>query len=233
MGTNVTRIKVEVFSERGEQSRRVAFILGWGNRLHDRWLDWFREKTENENWSLMVIEIPDEYSDFKQVLREIENAAADHKSGILLCHSMGSIFGRYVSQKSIKRKIYFSPFWKIPRRTLFFGSIPLSRFVIGLLRWCKKPLLNRNFSESDVGSLDLPQDNPLYISPATMNTVMKAQRELPHLSVTDRVIYCPNDRVIDTSVCEGITYKGGHLAFCVPEREVILQKLIGLIAEIK
>ncbi len=218
-------IKTEIVLDGIQDSKRLVFILGWGNTLQDRWLDWFRDNISDQKWSLMVIEIPTEYSNFKEILEEINLTLQNFKCEILLAHSMGSLFARYISSENLKQRIFLSPFWKIPKRTLILGSEPISRALLFLLKWCRKPLLYRNFERSDIGIIDLPNSEPTHISPSTMHTVMRAQQKIPPYSANDLVIYCPDDRVIDPSVCHGITYQGGHLVFCVKERERILTQL--------
>ena len=224
-------IKQEIINPGDEEMKRVAFIMGWGNTLKDEWLPWFREKVKREGWSVLVIALPFEFNNFQQIKADIVAALNDFKGEILLCHSMGSLFGRYISLKEYRMRIFLSPFWKIPKRTLILGSLFLSQLMLSLLKWCRKPILSRNFSDADIGEIDLPTDSPRYISPATMNEVITAQSKLPELTESDQTIYSRDDRVIDTTVCKGITYKGGHFAFCVEDRDAIFATLSRLIDE--
>jgi hypothetical protein len=205
--------------------------MGWGNTLQDEWLPWFRKKVISEGWSVLIIELPLEFNNFGRIKIEIEKALNDFRPEFLLCHSMGSLFGRYLSGEEYRMRIFLSPFWKIPKRTLIFGSYALSYLLLSLLKWCRKPILNRNFNDSDIGDIDLPANSPQYISPATMKEVITAQSRMPELMDRDRTIFSPDDRIIDTSVCEGITYKGGHFAFCVKDRDAIFTLLSRLIKE--
>jgi len=211
-------------------SKQVFLIMGWGNTLRDQCLTWLKQKAEEQNWSLMVIEIPCEYSDFSLVLEEIKTLIGKFNWDVMLFHSMGAIFGRYINLHNNIQRVFLSPFWKIPRRTLILKSYTVSRFCISLLSWWKTPVLNRNFQDEDIGQTDLPQDVPQYISPSTMWQVMKAQENMPPLTKNDTIIFCPTDKVIDTSICSGITYNGGHYSFTVKERDDVFRKIVNVLA---
>ena len=212
-----------------QELHRVAFIMGWGNTLNDPWLKWFKEMVAEENRSVLVIAIPCEYTSFNTVLNDIKVLIEEHQCEILLSHSMGGLFSRFIDTECIIQRIFLSPFWKVPKRTLILGSYPISKLLISLLRWIKTPLLYRNFEDEDIGIIDLPKDVPRNISPCTMHEVIKAQSNMPPLKNTDTIIYCPDDKVIDTSVCSGLTYAGGHFAFTVSERDVIFQMIVSII----
>ncbi len=222
-------LKHEIVFEGVNPSKRIAFIMGWGNTLTDPWLNWFKAKAIEQNWTLLIIEIPCEYSNFKLVLEDMVTILTEFKCEVLLCHSMGSLFGRFIDLAAIQKRLFLSPFWKVPQRTLILGSYSLSRVILNMLRWCKIPILYRNFEDEDIGDIDLPKNVPRYISPSTMYTVMQAQNSLPPQKDNDVVIYCLTDKLIDTSVCRGITYSGGHFAFSVYERNEVFQKIAGLL----
>jgi hypothetical protein len=222
-------LNYEMLTEGKADCKRVAFIMGWGITLRDPWLSWLKGQAEAMNWSLLVIALPYEYKSFRQVLTEIEAIINKSRWDLLLCHSMGALFGRYLETDKIRQRIFISPFWKIPQRTLILGSYQVSRLVLNFLKWCRKPFLYRNFEDADVGEIDLPKEVPRYISPRTMQQVMQAQRHLPPLLSEDKIIFCPEDAVVDTSELKGITFAGGHFPFSLKERDSILLRIADLI----
>lgn len=222
-------VNKEVISAGNDKSKKIVFIMGWGNSLQDPWLKWLKDKAQKQKWNLLIIEIPCEFDSFNSVLEELISCINNFGCDILLSHSMGALFGRLIHVDSSIRKIFLSPFWRIPKNTLILGSYPLSRLIIYLLKWCKTPILYRNFKDQDIGIIDLPQNVPNYISPSTMHEVMTAQDNLPPFESKDTIIYCPTDQVIDTSKLSGIEYSGGHLAFTVAERDAIFQKIVDLL----
>ena len=90
------------------------------------------------------------------------------------------------------------------------------------------PIIPRGFRNRDVGSIDVSKLIPSLISPSTVFEVIQAQERRPSVLDTDTIFFCPQDSIIDISLCQGkavFTFQGGHDFMATPDRDMVFGKI--------
>lgn len=211
---------------------KVVFIMGWGNRLDDACVLWLEIQAKRENWNLLIIEIPTEFLSFQKILSKIQDEISEEKIDLLIGFSMGALFAVHLNAH---KRIFVSPYWKIPIHRLINGSYGLSMFFLKLIKFIRIPILPRGFSEDEIGEMDIPKFVPEKISPYTIHEIILAQNGIPEIGSSDYIFICETDNVIDLSVAYGKTnvqeFIGGHCFLSTYDRDRVFQKIIEITKE--
>ncbi len=223
----------EYFRRLHGNGKKIVFITGWGDDLHAPWVQYFFECAEKRSWDVLLLKIKNEFTNFQEALFDLRNLIDFPVKPVLLSHSMGCIFARYLND--FEQKIYISPFWKIPKCRLILKSEAMSERFLYLFRRLETPIISRGFELQNIGDINLvSQLIPKNISPSTMWQVWQAQKNMPMIHQEDTVLYDPDDTIINTSACLGKHHTeiiaGGHNPFCKEEfRDIIFEMVSEII----
>jgi hypothetical protein len=212
--------------------KKVLYILGWGEKLEDNSVR-FLINSKPIDWDLVVVEIPTEFTDFDNVITDIK-VKCWHNTDILIGFSIGAIFARH---KEASKRIFISPYWKIPKIHVFAGFRELAEKTVKFFN--EFPILNylpivpRDFANCDIGDIDIPKHVPTSLSPKTAWQIIKAQKQMPDTNPNDVVLYSEQDIVIDSSAClvgnhRIETFTGKHHPFCGKNREKVFKRIVEL-----
>lgn len=237
-------IDVNYFSNNMESGSFWVIILGWNIKLFHKCVKWLVRKALNLNLNILVIELPTEISNFKGCLSQIKERTDEirrlyghEKIDLLIGFSMGALFAAHIEAE---KRIFISPYWRIPKNRLIMGSYLISRVIITLLSFIRIPILSKGFSDKDMGEIDVPEDTDKRISFHTIGEVMKAQEGVPEFHPSDRLLLCPDDKISGlfiTPTKEQIKnideFFGGHNFMCVEDRDKIFEDLVKISEEKK
>ncbi len=179
---------------------------------------------------MISVQLPNGYRSYKAVLQQIEEISDSHKPDVIISFSMGSLFSAYIKAPL---RIFISPYWGNPPGKLLFGSYAYTRILMMLLHWIRLPILPRGYRNRDIGSIDVSDLIPSFISPATVYEVMKAQSRRPLVKSTDRIFFCPTDTIIDTTKCNettAYTFNGGHDFMATEDRDAVFARIAELVS---
>jgi hypothetical protein len=190
--------------------------------------DWVMKRMGSYPWETTFVKLPIEFHDFnKDLLEPCSDLANDLDRPVLVGLSIGGLVGSYM--KNVRKRIFVSPFWGFYLRK----TSKIARPMTHLFGWSGTPVLPRYFNHNAIGEMCPAQADsymPKTVSWRWAKEISQAQKELPHPDENDIVIYCPNDTVVDTIAIEKmgldlIKFKGGHVFFCVKEREKVMHTI--------
>jgi len=218
-----------------EDDEDLLFILGWGNRLRSKNVQWLIDLVVEDGYQVHAFELPDHTEDFEaDFIEPVHSYIKQFDSFKLLCHSTGGLVGAYLT--GAETETYLSPWWGIyagQDGPLFdlLTKLPLTASVVP----------NNTATRPRIGELatsDQLDAIPKRTSPVFLREVSQAQKDRPPID-DEAVVFCSlcDDIVSTRAIGEAVPpeqivlYQGGHELFSSPGREKYTDRLLAAIEE--
>ena len=221
-----------------EDGPDLVCILGWGNRLHHKNVQWLLETFVGEGYRVHGFQIPTVITDFE---REYVTPVAEYVSDLstfrLVGHSAGGLIAAYLD--GAQTATFLSPFWGFPR-----GQVGVDDALLGLvsrLPLDKAVLPSGTATRSAIGALATDRElreGPSRAAPTFIRESRWAHQNLPPVD-DDAVVFCTlTDRVVSVRaigeavpVEQTVVYDGGHELFASRSRGTHLDTLLAAVNE--
>jgi len=191
---------------------RLAFVMGWGNRLEGENERWFVDRLVDAGFRVTAVELPTDIADFHgEYVVPVREAVTDPVA--IVGHSTGGLVAAHLRIDA--PRVYLSPWWGI------FGAKlrPLQRAILPRLP-TRRRIVPVDSGREEIGDLVTDaawERTPERVSPAFVRAILRGQETLPPPR-RDAVAFCSlRDTVVSLeAIGERLPpdrvrlYDGGH-----------------------
>lgn len=203
----------ETFNEAGETD--VVFVLGWGNRIEHRTVQWLVDRLVEADYRVTVFEIPTVVTDFDaEYVAPVADHVADLDGYRLLTHSTGGLIAEFL--EGAETRVYLSPWWG------FHEDLQNPVVALATKLPISTPILPAGIEREALGEYATAQqieDVPSRAAPTFLREAKRAQERLPPFE-GDAIFYSPTDAVVGVDAIRErapeevrVPYEGGHELF--------------------